>query len=248
MKEKDIKNEEELEEKTEIDIDIDQDNMTREINLDDLYDGAINSTVIIDPISNNETLVPVKKNNYTILGIVLAILILLSLYYINNKTDLISKNNVKVSTTTKAITTKKVTDKGTLTCNYNSKSDAETQEVTYTANYISDKITNSEFNFVAISNTDSKSAVIDDLTTQYETLYLNNLAVSSNTISFDKNNKGFTFNIKTDYQKTGFNEITTAEGQTILFIKPTLEDTIKSLQDAYTKKGFNCLITYDEKD
>ncbi len=31
----------------------DPENVTREINLDDLYDGSVNNTVVIDPITNN---------------------------------------------------------------------------------------------------------------------------------------------------------------------------------------------------
>ena len=50
-------NKEKLEETVDIDKkDINEDsnienNVTREINLDELYDGAINNTVIIDPVS-----------------------------------------------------------------------------------------------------------------------------------------------------------------------------------------------------
>lgn len=250
MKNEEIeKNEEEQKEleQTEIDIDIDQDNVTREINLDDLYDGAVNSTVIIDPISNSETLMQPKKNNYTFLGLILAILVLLTLYYINNKTDLIHHEN-KVKTTTTTITTKKVTDKGMLSCTYTSKSDAETEEVTYTANYISDKVTNSEFNFVVVSNTEGTSAVIDDLSGQYETLYLNNVSVAGNNVSYNKNSKGFTFNIKTDYQKSDFDKLVITEGQNILYVKPSSDDTIQTLQKKYSDKGYTCNITYDDKD
>lgn len=39
----------------------DPENVTREINLDDLYDGAVNNTVVIDPITNNEILLADKS-------------------------------------------------------------------------------------------------------------------------------------------------------------------------------------------
>ena len=61
----------------------DPENVTREINLDDLYDGAVNNTVVIDPITNNEILLADKKHNYTIVGIIVAVIILLVLYYVN---------------------------------------------------------------------------------------------------------------------------------------------------------------------
>ena len=45
-------------------IDNEPENVTREINLDELYDGAINSTVVIDPITNDEVLLRQKKGNF----------------------------------------------------------------------------------------------------------------------------------------------------------------------------------------
>lgn len=242
---KDEINEETLGE-TKNDINITQDDVTREINLDDLYDGAVNNTVVIDPITNNEVLLTHKKPNFTLIGVVLAVAVLLLLYYVNNKTDLITPAKEVKPETTKVITTKKVTDKGTLTCNYNSKSDAETQTVTFVANYLSNKLVDSNFNFVVVSNSDSTSAVIENLTSQYETFYINNAAVPATNINFDKNSKGFTFNIVTNYQKDGFENLTFIDGQTVLLAKPSKDDDISSLEKTYTDKGFSCNITYDE--
>ena len=50
-------------------------NVTREINLDELYDGAINNTVVIDPVTNDEVLMTSKKTNYTFIGVLLSILV-----------------------------------------------------------------------------------------------------------------------------------------------------------------------------
>ena len=202
-----------------------KDDVTREINLDDLYDGAVNNTVIIDPVSNNEILMSNKKPNYTIIGIMLSIFILLALYYIYNKTSLINKAGEVQNKPTTTVTTKKVTDKGTLVCSYSSKSDAESQDVSFNAEYISDKITNAEFSFNATSNTDTKSAVIENLQSQYEELYLNNVTVNGNKIDFTKNNSGFTITINTDYNKDGYDGISLTDGQTVLYVKPTKEDT-----------------------
>ena len=226
-------------------MDDDKDYVTREINLDDLYDGAINNTVVIDPITNKEVLMSSKKPNYTILGVILAIIILLLLYYINNKSNLgRTTTDVEPSNTT---TTKKVQgDYGTLSCTYSSKSDAESQDVTYTANYENSQITTTNFNYVVISNSNNNSsAVIDDLKSQYETFFINNASAAGNVVSFESNGEGFTFNVETDYSKNGFNELTIVDGQTILYVKPSKGDTAETLEDAYTNKGFNCTLKND---
>ncbi len=247
MMEEPNKNEEIKEDNIEEEIEINKDDVTREINLDDLYDGAVNNTVVIDPITNNEILLSSKKPNYTLIGVILAVIILLGLYYINNKTNLVgTTKEVETKTTKKSTTTKKITDKGTLTCTYSSKSDAETQNITYVANYLSNKVTNSNFNYVVVSNNDNKSAVVENLISQYETFYLNNVTVPANSISFDKNEKGFTFNIETNYEKEGYENLVVNDGQTVLFVKPTASDTIDLLKQSYTDKGFDCNITYDE--
>ena len=56
-KNNDIK-QDELDSEKEI---MEPENVTREINLDELYDGAINNTVVIDPITKDEILVETKK-------------------------------------------------------------------------------------------------------------------------------------------------------------------------------------------
>ena len=135
----------------------DPENVTREINLDDLYDGAVNNTVVIDPITNNEILLADKKPNYTIVGIIVAVIILLVLYYVNNKSDLgRTTKDVEPKVTTTAKEETEDNTKGTLTCNYEAKSDAESQTVTYTANYEKNMVSKSEFNFVAQLLTDNE--------------------------------------------------------------------------------------------
>ena len=244
-KENDIKeNEKEKVEEINVEEVNEPESVTREINLDDLYDGAINNTVMIDPITNDEVLMSSKKPNYTILGIIFAIIILLILYYVNNKTNLgRTTKSVEPKTTTTAPHTTKKPDTGTLTCTYSSKSDAESQSVTYVANYEIDKIINSNFNYVVMSNTNDSSAVIEDLKKQYETFFINNVSVSGNNVSYEKNDTGFTFNVETNYKRTGYDGLIIIENQTILFVKPTLDDTLSSMQDAYSKKGFNCSLT-----
>lgn len=218
--------------------------VTREINLDDLYDGAVNNTVVIDPITNNEVLMANKKPNYTIIGVIFAIIVLLVLYYVNNKTDLgNTTKDVEPKKTTTTVNSNLSNVDGTLTCTYQSKSDAESQDVTYTANYENSQIKDSNFKYVVVSNSDNQSAVIEDLKTQYETFFINNATIKGNVVSYEKNSKGFTFSVETNYLKSGFDELVINENQTILFVKPQKTDTIESLQKAYTDKGFNCSLT-----
>lgn len=246
--EENIKNVENIEEINEDEyVDEEPEYVTREINLDDLYDGSINNTVVIDPITKNEILLENKKNNFTIIGIVIAILILLTLYYVNNKTDFgnTTKDVEPMVTTTKKSEGTAVKN-GTLTCSYSSKSDAESETVTFTANYENSKILSTKFNFVTVSNTDVESAVINDLKSQYENFFINNVAVSGHKVSFEKNDKGFTFNIETDYNNADFDNLVVTEGQTILYLKPNKTDSIDSLKDSYTNKGFSCLDSTSE--
>lgn len=228
--------------------DVKDDGVTREINLDELYDGAVNNTVVIDPVTNDEVLLPSKKPNYTLIGAILAILILLVLYYVNNKTDLgRPTKNVEPKTTTSSIsnTDNREIQDGVLTCTYNAKSDAESQTVTFVANYKNSVVINSNFNYVVVSNLGVTSAVIEDLKNQYETFYINNVAVTGNNITYEKNDTGFTFNAETNYNNADFEKISVTEGQTILYVKPEKSDTYEILQKAYTDKGFSCIISKD---
>ncbi len=222
------------------------DDVTREINLDELYDGAVNNTVVIDPVTNDEILLPSKKPNYTIIGVILAIAILLILYYVNNKTGFgATTKDVEPKTTTTTTTVANINENktGVLTCTYNSKSDAETQTVTFVANYEDNVLTTSNFNYVVVSNLDGTSAVIEDLKNQYENLYINNASVIGNNMSYEKDDKGFTFNVETDYNIAEFDKILVTQGQAILYVKPNGTDTYETLQSAYSEKGFSCTLS-----
>lgn len=226
-------------------------NITREINLDELYDGAINNTVVIDPITNDEVLLQNKKPNYTLLGVALAIIILLLLYYINNKTNLgkTTKNVVPKTTLSTVLKTEKTADKtGTLTCNYNSKSDAETQTISFIANYMNNTLVSSKFDYVVISNLETTTDIIEDLKEQYETFYINNASVIGNKVTFEKNEKGFTFGVETDYKNVEYDKIIIEEGKTILYVKPSNMDTYESLLNLYEQKGFSCSLSSFDGD
>ncbi len=215
-------------------------NITREINLDELYDGAVNNTVIIDPVTNNEILVANKKHNYTVVGIILAVCILLILYFITNKTDL-GKEEQQVENKTTTTTVNTINNQtGTLTCNYSSKSDAETVSITYTADYENAKIITSNYSLNVISNSDSTTDTIESLKTQYETFYIKNAAIKGHTITFDKKSNSFTFNDLLVYSNAEFEDLSLVDGQTIMYVKATNSDTADTLKDTYENKGYTC--------
>ncbi len=224
-------------------IDNEPENVTREINLDELYDGAINSTVVIDPITNDEVLLRQKKGNFKYVIIILIILIFLMLYYINNKMSIgITAQDKKDKTTSKkVVTTTTIKNmKGTLSCTYSSKSDTDNQTLTYTANYENNKIIDSNFDYVVVSSGENVSDVIKNLMDQYEEFYINNVSVTGNNVSFEKNDKGFTFAVKSDYSVLKFEDIKLVDGKTVLYVKPDSKDTVDSVKEAYINKGFTC--------
>lgn len=224
---------------------IEPDTVTREINLDELYDGAINNTTIIDPVTNDEVLLREKKPNFTLIGVALAVLVLLALYYVNNKTELGGNiKEVEPKTTTVPIVEETSQNKnGVLTCSYSSHSDSDTQTVIYTANYSDNLITDSAFNYAAISNNDITSAVVEDLKNQYENYYINNASLTGSNVTFEKDDKGFTFNVNTNYETAEFDRITMLDGQTILYVKPNKDDTYDVMLISYTEKGFTCSLS-----
>lgn len=224
-------------------IDNEPENVTREINLDELYDGAINSTVVIDPITNDEVLLRQKKGNFKYIIIILIILIFLMLYYINNKMSIgITARDKKDKTTSKkVVTTTTIKNmKGTLSCTYSSKSDTDNQTLTYTANYENNKIIDSNFDYVVVSSGENVSDVIKNLMDQYEEFYINNVSVTGNNVNFEKNDKGFTFTVKSDYSVLKFEDIKLVDGKTVLYVKPDSKDTVDSVKEAYINKGFTC--------
>lgn len=223
----------------ENDNEFDDADVTRNINLDDLYDGAVNNTVVIDPVTNNEVLLSPKKPNFTFLGVILAIIILLLLYYVNNKSDFTRQDkDVKPNTTTTTI--KEASKNGVIYCKYQSKSDNENEEASYTIEYEDSVITKSMFSYSVIVTSENASDLEKDLESQYENLYTKNSGINGMNVSFIKNNKGFTFNSNVYYKLVNFDEITIEEGKTLLFIKPNKEDTITNIKTVYDKKGYTC--------
>ena len=222
----------------------DEADVTRNINLDDLYDGAVNNTILLDPVTKDEVLMNnSKSNNNLILGVFLAIIILLGLYYVYNKSDLFTSDKpvTSNSTTTVAVTTNN-SDTGELICNYQSKSDNETEDATYTFNYQDSKITKSKFVYSVVILSDSKSVVEQDIEKQYEDLYTKNSSLRGFNVRFSKSSKGFSFYATTYYNYVNFEQITQEDNKAVLFIKPSKDDTIESIKTTYDKKGYSCTI------
>lgn len=225
------------------DLKIEPENVTREINLDELYDGVINNTVVIDPVTKDEVLLKQKKTNFKFIGLILIIFIFLMFYYINNKMriGLTAHDNKEKTTTKKVVTTTAIKNKkGILSCTYSSKSDTDSQTVLYSANYENNKLLDSVFDYAVISSSDSMSDVIKNLMEQYEEFYINNASVTGNTTEYEKNDKGFTFSMKTDYDTSIFEDIKMIDGKTVLYVKPSSTDTVDSIKQSYINKGFTC--------
>ena len=224
----------------------DETDITRKINLDDLYDGAVNNTVVIDPVTKDEVLISSKKSNNTFLGIILAVLILLGLYYAYNKSDLFS--NDKTVEPVKTTTTKYSDENnGVLICKYQSKSDNENEEAIYKFNYEGEKIVKSRFDYTVVIISEEKSVVEQDIEKQYEDLYTKNDSIKGFNSWFSKSSKGFSFHAITDYNTLNFEQITEEEGKTVLFIKPSKEDTFTKIKNEYDKKGFTCTINEEQQ-
>lgn len=225
----------------EINDEKDQDsNVTQEINLDDLYDGAVNNTMVIDPVTNEEIILPKQKRNPLFIIAVLLVIIFLVLYYFINKASFMSPKANVAPVTTLPITTNEVKTSGAYSCVYESKSDAETQKINSIISFEVDKIKSVNFTYSVISTGENKSAVSEDLTRQYETFYTSNANLTGTKMSFLKDDGGFTFNVMMDYDIIDFNLISMIDGQTVMYVKPNKDDTIEIVKESYESKGFNC--------
>lgn len=233
------KKEKELEKTDVIDeVDSDEADVTRNINLDDLYDGAVNNTVVIDPVTDEEVLMTPKKTNYTLLFIVVLIITFLALYYLNNKSNW-SRTNKDVAPVTTTTTTQNV-KKGTITCSYQSKSDNETEDAMYTIDYENNKVVKSNFTYTVVITSDVKSAVELEKESEYEKLYTNNSSIKGMNSDFSKTNKGFSFETTIDYKTVNFDQISIEDSKTVLFIRPKQNDTVSYINFTYDAKGYTC--------
>ncbi|MEG2351392.1 MAG: hypothetical protein RSA10_03885 [Bacilli bacterium] len=220
-----------------------KESLAREINLDELYDGAVNNTVIIDPVTNDEVIDIKSKPNFPFIGVVIAIATLLILYYVTNKSDIGNKTKEVASKTTSPVVQTTDVTSGVLSCNYELKSETESQKATLSAIYENNLIKASDFSYAVVLIGSNASIIIEDLSKQYETLYVTNTSVKGNEASYVKDEKGFTFTFKTDYNLVNFNSITAVDGKTVLFRLPKQDDTMNDLKEVYVQKGYTCTLS-----
>lgn len=231
-------------------------NDTKEINLDELYDGSVNNTVVIDPITNDEVFLETKKSSVLFILLLIIIIILLLLYFIKFKTPIGKTTKAVVpntTTTTIASTTNVVSEEkkslsGSLTCDYNTKTDQEQQKVIFNVNYKDSKIVDTLFDYNVISLLDSESSLVSSLKNEYESFYINNVSVTGNNVTFIKNDKGFNFKVETNYETVNFDLITLKDEETKLYIKPSSNDTFNSLKESYESIGYKCIISDDANE
>lgn len=229
---------------------------TKEINLDELFDGSINNTVVIDPVTNDEVLLRNKKPNIILIILFVLVATVLIIYFVNNKTKFgVTTKDVAPKTTTTTITTTIANNNeeekllsGELTCIYTSNLETESQNVTYKLLFEENKLKVSEFNYIVVSNADLSSSTTEKLKEEYENFYINNVSNVDSKTTFEKNEKGFSFIVNTNYESEKYFELVTEENKTVLFVKPSKEDSIDGLKEKYELKGFKCSINTAKKE
>lgn len=232
---------------------------TKEINLDELFDGSINNTVVIDPVTNNEVLLKNKKPNILLIILLILAITVLIVYFINNKTKFGFETKDVAPKTTTTTTTIRTTSSnagseierllsGELMCTYTLNSELESQNVTYKLLIEENKLKISEFNYIAVSNTGTLSQVIEGLKGEYENFYINNVSNVDSKTTFEKIEKGFSFIVNTNYESEEYDNLVTEDNKTVLFVKPTKEDSIDKIKEKYETKGFKCSINTKIKE
>lgn len=242
MNENKINENEELSKTKELNETLAQDDdMTREINLDDLYDGAINNTMILDPVTKKEVIMENNKRNYTFISIIICVFILLILYYVTAKSPL-SKEEAKIepSTTKLPVVTSK--NSSNLVCNYNDKNESYSLTSSLEVNYENNEITYNKLSLNGLLISEIPTEDYNNIIIAYEELFTLNSGNEFNKLTFIKEDKSFTFTSELDFSKEYMSLINTDKKYS--FYKEYLEeDNINSIKDAYTNLGYTCLIT-----
>jgi len=168
-----------------------------------------------------------------------------------NKTDLggTVKDVEPVTTTTEKVVVEeeKTTKTGNLSCSYTIKSDNESQVISYSANFKEDKVTDSLFNCVVISNEELiETSLTQNLINEYERFYLANSSILGTNLIFEKNEKGFTFNLNLDYANINVDDLLFTDNETLYLVKPSSLDSYELVKTEYETKGYSCNITTEE--
>lgn len=242
MNENKIDEKEELSKTKEFKENITQDDdMTREINLDDLYDGAINNTMILDPVTKNEVIIENNKRNYTFISIIICVFILLILYYVTTKSPL-SNEEAKVEPSTTKVTVVTSKNSSNLVCNYNDKNENYSLTSSLEVNFENDKIVYNKLNLNGLLISELPTEDYNNIITAYEELYTLNSDNLFNKLTFIKEDKSFTFTSELNFEQEYLALVNTDKKYS--FYKEYLEeDDIHTIKDAYTNLGYTCLIT-----
>ena len=226
-------------------------NETKEINLSELYDGKVNDTLVIDPVTKEETFLEPKRNNLFIV-VLLIMIVSLGCYYVYNKTNLLASiTEIKQSTTTTLLrpttttiiptTTNPVVIKksGVLNCLYGNKNDNETINSNVEINYEEDLVTLTKFKLDVTSNKiDLNTTTI--LENDYENFYIKYSSLFLDKINYVKNENNFSLLIDTDYSLIDFNNIAFDENKSYLYLKPVKDETYEDIKLKYETAGYAC--------
>ena len=218
---------------------------TKEINLSDLYDGSINSTVIMDPVTQNEVLIKEKKRYGIIFIVIIIVVLILGAYFIYFNTDLIKKDPVVKPKVTPTSTKKNINDEitGDLNCVYTN--DDEQEKLTSNIKFviINSNVKLSDISINVISKIDTLSANAKNILDTYEKFYINNVSVIGNESQLEKNDKSFSLTMKLDYEMLDFESFILDDENIKLVVKPNHEDSYYSLSDNYVNLGYSCTLT-----
>lgn len=217
-----------------------------EVNLDELYDGKINQTVIIDPVSNNEVIIKDKKPHFPFFALLGAIIVLL-IFFTYKQVDYIAifnkyKNQIFNSTTTTVTTTKGKVE-NTLTCTYTSLYNGininNTVDVKAEDNVIT---TNSQDYSYTLVN-DANQLKYNEFISFFDAVYEKLNGITGVNIEYNKEAKIFSFKLDCFYDISDFTilkDIYTNELEYKTNLTMVKTDTINSIREKYNAMGYTC--------
>jgi hypothetical protein len=216
------------------------------VNLDELYDGKINQTVIIDPVSNSEVIIKDKKPHFPFFALLAALIVLL-VYFTYNQVDYIGiitkySNMLFDKKTTTATTTKKKVET-TLTCTYtalysginisnNIEVKAENSAIT----------TNSQDYSYTLTN-DTNQLKYNEFVTFFDSTYQKLNGITGINVEYNKETKMFTFKLDCFYDVADFTSLGdtyTNEVEYKTNLTMIKSDSMNVIKDEYTALGYTC--------
>ncbi|HOZ54223.1 MAG TPA: hypothetical protein PKY25_02730 [Bacilli bacterium] len=218
------------------------------VNLDELYDGKINQTVIIDPVSKNEVIIKDKKPHFPFFAILAAIIVLL-IYFTYNKVDyigIISKySNMIFNKRTTTITTTKKKVESTLTCTYTSLYNginiSNNIEIKSEDNVI---ITNSQDYSYTLTN-DTNQLKYNEFITFFDSVYQKLNGITGINVEYNKEAKVFSFELDCFYDVADFTLLGTPYTNEVEYktnLTMSKSDNINTIRNEYNAMGYICSI------